>query len=277
VIRFRSCTLPLLLGLCVTFAALAGCTGDMRSGGNWLNPFRPPGEEWSIMCMEFLGPDRAKQAEEVAATLRRTPGVDPAKVKVVNEDDKSRLYYGNYYRTPDKRTGKLRIPSEMRADMEMIKNLAVNGQRFFYESRVLPAPTPDVGEPEWRIENNPGVYTLRIALFYNEPGFSERKKAAAAYCRELREKGYEAWYHHGDITSEVFVGSFPEDALIQRRKSGVLINEPGPTIRALQARENFRFELWNLKTRRKGSGSGQLVRASRVVSVGDRASFEDIY
>ncbi len=258
--------------LCVTAACavtVLGCNGEWRggSGSNWLQPFRPPGEDWSILCMEVWGPDRQLRSERIAETLRRTPGIRPADVRVVHSEEHSRIYYGSYWRTADKQTGDLKVPDEMKRDMRLIKDLAVDGERFFYEARVLPAPTPDVGDPKWRLRNNPGEYTLRVAIFYNEPGFNERKKAAAEYCRELRERGYEAYYRHGDITSEVYVGSFGPDALVEKRQYGVLMNVPGPAVRALQRKENFMFELWNMKGRSQKTEGGKLMRSSRVVPV----------
>ena len=31
----------------------------------------------------------------------------------------------------------------------------------------MPAPTPDVGKPDWHLRKNRGVYTLRVAIFFN--------------------------------------------------------------------------------------------------------------
>jgi hypothetical protein len=256
----------------LVLAGQVGCAEGWKldfSRGFSSNPFRPQGEEWTILGMEVRGPGCVEQAERVAASLRRTPGIKSKGVYVRHDENRSRVYYGRYFRRADKETGKLDMPEEMRTDRALIKDLTVDGSRFFVESRIMPFPTPDVGEPAWELRRNPGLYTLRIALFYNEPGFTERKKAAAAYCDELRSRGHEAYYRHGDITSEVYVGSFGEDALVEGRRSGVLVSLPGAEVQALQEKETFRYELWNLKTLSSKEGGKKVVRASRVVPVSD--------
>ena len=44
----------------------------------------------------------------------------------------------------------------------------------------------------------------------------QRKEAAVAYCKELRTKGYDAWYRHSEFVSEVFVGTFGPEAAARR-------------------------------------------------------------
>ena len=66
------------------------------------------------------------------------------------------------------------IPQQMQRDTALIKDLTVDGGRFFLESRPVPYPTPDVGRPEWQLKRCPGEYSLRVALFFDEPGFRNR-------------------------------------------------------------------------------------------------------
>jgi hypothetical protein len=235
-------------------------------GDLFRKPFGSSGVEWTIMCKELRGPEAESQIEQIAAALRRTQGIQPDKVFTLHEPGRSRLYYGRYRRKADKTTGEFDMPTELRADNRMIKELAVDGEHFFLESRMMPAPQPHVGDPAWDIRNNPGQFTLRVAIFYPEGDFDEWKLAAAEYCRELRERGYEAYYRHGDFSSEVCVGSFGSDALLKSRKQGVLVTLPGPEVQKLQAKENLRYELWNLKTLADASNR-RLLRASRVVPV----------
>jgi hypothetical protein len=259
-------------------ALLTGCGGGARQGEGFpafQSPFQKIGENWTILCMEVRGMDRRQRAESIAEALRHTPGLNGNQVSVVHDSERSRIYYGRYWRAGDKNTGKFAMPRELIMDRLLIKDLTFNGDRYFLESRIMPEPTPDVGNPNWRLDRNPGVYTLRIALFFSEPGFTKRREAAAAYCEELRNKGHEAYYRHGDFTSEVFVGSFGEDALYEARKSGVLVSLPSPEVQALQEKETFRFELWNLKTLASQEGRQRSVRASRVLPVRDEPDYEE--
>ncbi len=284
------------LTVAATFGFVAGCAEGWEADPArplFTNPFDAGGVYWTILCMEVQGAGNARVAEQVAETLRNTRGFDPNGVFVTHETSRSRVYYGKYYRRPVPGTGKFDLPAEMQRDAALVKDLTVDGGRFFLESRPVPYPTPDVGNPNWQLKNNPATYALRIALFYDEPGFLERKKAAAAYCAELREKGYDAYYRHSDFVSEVFVGEFGPDALVDSRKMGVAVKVNGPEVRSLQFQERgrFRYELWNMKLRSiagpttydydpesddpETDGRGRLVVLSRLFPV--REFNEDDY
>ena len=127
-----------------------------------------------------------------------------------------------------------------------------------------PTPTPNPGPPEWQLRNCPGTYSLRIAIFFDEPGFYRRKQAAVAYCAELRDKGYDAWYRHSEFVSEVFVGTFGPDARVKGRKSGVVAYLNSTEVQALQRQEKgqFALELWNMKVRSLKPGSEQANAAA---------------
>lgn len=236
---------------------------------NW---FRKSGHEWTILCMELPGRGRQQDAETIAQALQTTAGIQPDDVFIKHDDDGSRVYYGSYTRREVDASGRLDIPPKMARDVALVKDLAgPRGGRFFYESRIVPYPTPDVGHPEWELSNNNGVYTLRIAIFYNEGKMTDRKKYAAEYVDELRARSYEAYYRHGEITSEVYVGSFGENAQVKGRRSGVAVFVPSPAVQALQRKENFMYELWNMKVFSATSeqARGRARRASKVVRVSE--------
>jgi hypothetical protein len=160
----------------------------------------------------------------------------------------------------------------MNKDMRLVKQLGVPGRgHYFNQAKFVPMPSPDVGNPEWSLARANGVYTLRIGVFYNEPGFYERKEAAAEYAKALREKGHPAFYRHGLINSEVFVGEFGADAVkpYQSRGAGGLIamDMASDEVRALQAQENFRYELWNLRRRVENIGGKQISAGSQLVPI----------
>jgi hypothetical protein len=80
---------------------------------------------------------------------------------------------------------------------------------------VLPLPTADFGPPEWNLRNCRGVATLLVAMFQDVPekNYYTRQRDAVNYCKRLRQNGYEAWYSHGPLFSNVTIGSFGADVV----------------------------------------------------------------
>ncbi|NOX58902.1 MAG: hypothetical protein GXP29_08605 [Planctomycetes bacterium] len=233
-------------------------------------PSKRGADEWTILARECFGSGHRREAEKIAQTLRTSPGIKPDRVYVVHTKRSSRVYYGSYWRPPNKRTGRFDLTQEIRNDLALLKDFTTSGERFFYQAHVLPTPTPDVGNKAWDMSRNRGYYSLRIALFYNEPGFLKRKQAAADYCGELREDGYEAFYRHTDIVTEVFVGSFGRDALVKGRRLGVVANLPGKEVLDLMKKERrFRVELRNLQVYSTPTGGRRTVQLARLFKVDD--------
>ena len=87
--------------------------------------------------------------------------------------------------------------------------------RLFNKAMVVPLPEKDVGPPEWDLKNARGVYSLLVAIFNNDPEkhYYGRKKIAVAYCKQLREQGFEAYYNHDASQSHVTIGVFPASAV----------------------------------------------------------------
>ncbi|MCH7719464.1 MAG: SPOR domain-containing protein, partial [Planctomycetes bacterium] len=193
------------------------------------------GQKWSIQCVELVGSEHRVLCDQLAASLRNTPGMRASKVHPVHQDAKnrSRLCYGKYNRRTDPQTGKLHIPEKMAQELATIKNLTdPSGQRIFLGARMVPFPGPDVGDPRWDIARLPRKHTLQVAVFYETDHFHERKQAAAEYAAQLRKEGFEAYYHHGETSSEVTVGSFGEDLRAAARE-------------VKQLREHFKYALEN--------------------------------
>lgn len=168
------------------------------------------------MCMEMQGPQRKELVEQIAETLKRTAGIRAAEVFVRDEADGfARLYYGTYYRKTDPKTGARTTPKRLTDDLALIKQLGSGpGQYFFLRALTVRTPTDDAGNPDWALARASGIYTLQVAVFEPTDEFWEYKKAAAEYCTMLREKGFEAYYHHTSAASMVTVGAFGEEALI---------------------------------------------------------------
>ncbi len=186
---------------------------DPPSGKGGL--FGSKGAPWTIRCLELQGPHRRENMEQIAETLRSTPGIRPKDVLIQDDPDgMTRLYYGTYYRKTDEKTGKQSTPKQLAEDLKLIKQLGTGNQFFFLRAAAVRVPTPDVGNPAWRLVDAPGLYSLQVGVFEPTDEFQEFKQAAADYCQLLRDRGYEAYYHHAEAASMVTVGSFGEEALI---------------------------------------------------------------
>ncbi len=211
---------------CIVGAMLlvaCGCATAPRSDSGFrVKPagsvFGPKGSPWTILCMEVRGPERLDRIGQITGTLRRTPSIRSDDIVLMDDpDDVARLYYGVYYRRTDPKTGKRSIPKRLRANIDTIKQLGnrQSGQYYFLTARIVRVPTPDAGHPDWMLSKVDAVYSLQVAAFEPTNEFWDFKLAAAEYCKELRKKGYEAYYHHGPGCSVVTVGAFGADAVIQ--------------------------------------------------------------
>ncbi len=253
-----------------------GGWGKGNPQGDLANVYHAPSkrgcDEWTILARECFGSGRRSEANKIATALKKTPGVKPERVYVVHNKKDSRVYYGSYWRTPNEQTGRFNITDDMRQDLALIKDFTTSGERFFFDARISPTPTPDVGNEAWELSRNRGYYSLRVALFYNEPGFLNRKEAAAKYCEELREKGHEAYYRHTEIVSEVFVGSFGKDALVKGRRLGVVAHLPSKEVQELMKKEHFKVELRNMQVYSTPMGQRRTVQLARLFKVDEDPS-----
>ena len=214
------------------------------------------------------GPERIVRVEQIADVLRGTSGVRADAVVLKDEPDGvARLYYGTYHRRTDAKTGKRSIPRRLRDDIEMIKQLGDprTGRHYFLTARIVRVPTPDVGDPAWRLLDTGAAYSLQVAAFQPTDDFWDFKLAAAEYCKYLREEGYEAYYHHGEGSSVVTVGTFGEEA-VGRGPHG----EPlySAEVLALQRDELLKYNVVNGGIYRAKNARGEKVREpSRLVHV----------
>ncbi len=200
------------------------------------------GELWTIECTEFHGPERSGNAEAVAEVLRRSDGINGAKVSVIHGDEASTVYYGEYARRIDRAEGKREIPRGLREDLASIRELGDDrGRRVFLTARMVRRPTPDIGAPEWNLSNVDGVYTLQVGAYESTPERPDFKRAAVEHVALLRENGYEAYFHHDRAVSVVTVGVFGNDAVVNRDGNVDYSAE----VRALQRKENFKYNLTN--------------------------------
>lgn len=199
---------------------------------------------WTILCAEGSDADARQRLRDLAAVLRRTPGVrTEAVVLREDRDGSARLYYGTYARPSDPRTGKRPVPDGMRRDLDMLRGFGTDdGRRFFTQAMPVRLPPPDVGPPEWDLRSVRAAYSLQVGIFEPTDDFSDYKQAAVEFCGLLREKGFDAYYYHTPVSSTVTVGRFGADAAI-RRPDGR--NDYSAAVRSLQQNELLRYNLVN--------------------------------
>ncbi len=230
----------------------------------------PKGAPWTILCVQLQEHNRAEHAEhieQIAATLKRTPGIRAQEVFVRDGSDGSvGLYYGTYYRRTDPKTGRRAMPGPMRRDLDLLKQLGTDaGQRFFIQAMPVRMPTPDVGNPDWDLNKVNATYSLQVAVFEPNDDFWEFKQAAAQLCAFLRGKGYQAYYHHGPASSVVTVGAFGPQAVVTGSDGRTYYS---PQVLALQREELLKYNLVNgAKIRVKDSEGGGVIVPSRLVEI----------
>ena len=154
----------------------------------------------------------------------------------------------------------------MEVDLALIRQLGgPSGERYFARALPIRMPTPDVGNPEWRLDRADGVYTLQVASFEPTDKFWGFKRAGAEYCEFLRKKGHEAYYHHTQSASVVTVGAFGPEAVERRSDQRAYYSD---TVDALQRNELFRYNVVNGGVVYVRDGQGRRVAMpSRLVEI----------
>lgn len=211
-------------------------------GGTWFN--RKSGETWTIECTELEGDDRRKLAEDLADALRRVSPLQPERVRVEHDDERSIVYYGSYSLNCDEH-GSIILSDAIKSDMRFIRTLSTGEEQYpFFSARPIQQPTPDEGPPEWRLENSAGVYTLQVGYTHNTPTLRDRKRAAVEWVRDLRSRGHEAYYYHSPDRplSIITVGTFDESAALTDEAGQPRYSD---AVRAVQAKEDFAYNLEN--------------------------------
>ncbi len=195
---------------------LAGC-GDRPI----LQPFGRPnvGKEggFTIRLAVLTTPNHVDQAKDYKEKTEQDTAWDG--LYVVHEAAHSDLYWSHYSST-DAARANLAKAKEYRTPI---------GVQVFARAMIVPLPGKYIGPAEWNLKKVQGAFTVVIAEFYNDPdrGISGRQQYAVDNCRDLREKGYETYFHHGPVKSLVCIGNFPES-------SYPVVEEAGKVTRAIR-------------------------------------------
>ncbi len=249
------------LCFCVVAAACdpdGGSRGTTGGGGGGMAQVfgRSSGakETWTIECAAFDGATRRETADRLAAALKRSARINADRVRVQHDETHSRIFYGEYvlrYREakadgPDKSRGDLviELSEEIKRDHRYIRELALGDQFPFFTSRPIPMPVPFKGNPAWDLSSASGVYTLHVGVTFPTRDMHDYKQAAHLWVEDLRKRGYEAYYYFDPdrATASICVGTFGEDAFVldAAGRKGY-----SAKVKALQAREEFRYNLEN--------------------------------
>lgn len=179
-------------------------------------------EIFAIRCATYAEADHAKLAQQAASLLRGVKELRGELVRVESGRRSSTVFYGRYVRTLDLFSKKERFKPDPMPDLRLIRDLSLlrpddSGNERpvwpFLGATLEATTTKGAASAEWDLANARGYWTWQVAVFYNEGEFRERRQAAEAYCKELREKGEEAYFHHGSVRSSVTIGLFPKQAL----------------------------------------------------------------
>jgi len=181
------------------------------AGDDSAAPIPPQGALYSLHCAVYTGPTHLQEAKQIKDMLVRS--THSKEWYIIHGAEESDLYYG-YYKTFDDRS---QVAEYARAQGDRAKVTSLvdaNGDVIFPQVAFASINLPDPPAPaEWELANNPGYWTLQIAVYKNSPA---RKQAAVDAVRDFRAHGVQAYFRHGDGTSEVYIGSWPREAVAEQ-------------------------------------------------------------
>lgn len=247
----RTMVRALVVGLVV---GLLGCTSQnpplapnaapkptaAGAGGMDLPAF-PPGAQSTLLCNTFGGPAHIVEATRAKEYLKSLTGSD--QWYVIHGADESDLFYG-FYSTDDDHA---QTDESRRALGDRLKLTAMKdeqGRPMFAQVLFVPINPPDPqANPDWDVANNPGFWTLQIGVYRDSP---QRKQAAIDTVKALRAHGVEAYYHHGDTMSFVYVGSWPREAVKEQQGASAKSKDPNQPLMVMSGpiagAENAQFQ-----------------------------------
>ena len=186
-------------------AAVVGCGGGGKGCDTTWWPDGDPGggEEHTVRLYRFTEADHVERAQRSKRAAEDLAGWK--NVFIVHENAASSVYWGRH------RSREAAMP-----DLKRAQDWQTPGRTHpFQRAVVLPYPGQEPGDPAWNLLNTKGAYTVVVEVYFNdkERRIRNRKWLAATRCKELRERGEEAYFHHGPAKSSVAIGLFDENAV----------------------------------------------------------------
>jgi hypothetical protein len=190
-------------------------------------PNIPADAQFTIFCYAVNGPSHVRDANGVKDALVRKTG--RSDWYLIHGRDESNLYFGFYKAVQPSNNHKDDADvARAQVDLQMVKDLVdSSGKRpFEHNSAFISLESPDpTSPPEWNLFNvdrnlqpkdpKRAYWSLQIMAFRANP---LRKEAAVQAVRDLREKGVEAYYYHGESVSSVCIGHWRPDAVKAQNK-----------------------------------------------------------
>ncbi len=172
---------------------------------------------WSVMLATFSQPDHLARANAYRVELvREYPQLSQAAVRRVGKG--SAIVVGRFEGPDDKAA---------QAELKRVKTLERNGRKPFAGAMLLRTSTDDapaaikphdIRNLRAKYPKMRPLFTLQVGAWstFNDKSlkYDDMRKAAEAYCAQLRAKGHDAWFHHDEDseTSIVTVGKFDRRA-----------------------------------------------------------------
>jgi hypothetical protein len=199
----------------------ASASPDAAPSEDAAMPAIPNGAQFTLHCDTFSDPTHILDAKRMKDYMIRQTGSKDW--YVVHGADESDLYYG-FYKTFDDRS-QIAEYTRAQTDRARISSLVDNnGDKMFAQVAFVPIETPDPPAPkEWDLSSNRGYWTLQIAVYKGGP---QRKQLAVDAVKGFRNAGIEAYYRHGNSTSEVYIGSWPRNAVAEQQAAAAEGDDP---------------------------------------------------
>ncbi len=227
--RTTTVTVLLTLALASGVAAWPGCDdmhaspprdeprstgGPLTGAGDTNSPAHTGIDEptkYTILLSTFVGPSHAANATRFKE-LATTAFAPATELLVVHKDEASDLYWNRVYRSAE----------EAKPDLMKARNflLSKTGPPAFPGAITVPMMPAEYGPGEWNLKNATWEYeyTVLVGEYEDSPKHDyvgKRIKDCVEHARQLRKKGFDAYYYHGPSKSLVTVGLFLEAAAVQ--------------------------------------------------------------
>ena len=134
------------IGRSILLFGLAGVLGGCNDGQMIFAGPRTGDDIWAIRVVTTFGGDHARAAAAYADALRKVNGLSSRLLRVIDDTDTSKVYYGRYRREYSVDTGQTSFKPDHRGDLRMIRGLTLGsgGSRPFAMAlaELLPVPPP---------------------------------------------------------------------------------------------------------------------------------------